>query len=154
METETALRRIALGCAIFMLFGPVGGRTTWVEGNRGGTTTDAAGYNLAALVSGVVALAALALALYLRPRVVLPVLGAAVAIAAFALTIVASGVYVWALLQGEIWFYGAGGFAEGMCRKCTVHPAWGPPFFALAALIGALASLALAVGWLRPPKSG
>jgi len=44
MQTETVLRRVAFACAIFLLFGPVGGRTTWVRGHT--TVTDAGGYNL------------------------------------------------------------------------------------------------------------
>ncbi|MGH2617985.1 MAG: hypothetical protein ACRDJC_22380, partial [Thermomicrobiales bacterium] len=51
-----------------------------------------------------------------------------------------------------VWVYAGWSFSEGMGRKSTVYPAWGPPFFALAALIGAIASLALAVSWLRTPK--
>jgi hypothetical protein len=149
MHTETVLRRVALGCAVFMLFGPLGGRTTWVKVHGNGSSiTDAGIYNAVAVISGVVALAALAVALHLRPRLVLPVFGILVAIAAFALTIYVSGMFVWARLQGELWFYGAASFAGDMGGKWTVRPAWGPPFFALAALIGALASLALAVTWL------
>lgn len=128
VRTETALRRVAAGCAIFMFFGPVGGRTTWVQGHT--TVIDAAGYNMAALLSGVAAL---------------------VAIAAFGLTVAASGIYVLARMQGEVWYYGTGGFAD-MGEKWTLYPDPGPPFFALAALIGAPASHALAILWLRRPQ--
>ncbi|MGH2618713.1 MAG: hypothetical protein ACRDJC_26085, partial [Thermomicrobiales bacterium] len=98
MRTEIVLRRVAIGCAIFMLFGPVGGRTTWVQGRT--IATDAAVYNVAALLAGVVALA---VAFWARPHLVLPMLGTLVAIAAFGLTAYVSGVYVWAGMQGQVW---------------------------------------------------
>jgi hypothetical protein len=92
LKTEIVLRRVALGCAIVLLFGPLGGRTIWVDGHT--TGTDAAVYNVVALVFGVVALAALAIAFWASPRLVVPALGALVAIAAFGLTAYVSGVYV------------------------------------------------------------
>jgi hypothetical protein len=151
MQTEIVPRRVAIGCAIFLLFGPLGGRTMWVQGRT--TATDAAGYNVVALLSGVVVLAALGVALWARPRVVLPLLGALVAVAAFVLTAYVCGVDVWARLQGQVWVYASWSISEGTGRNSTVYPAWGPPFFALAALIGATASLVLAISWLRQPKS-
>ncbi|MCC7023158.1 MAG: hypothetical protein IT338_10030 [Thermomicrobiales bacterium] len=151
MQSETILRRVALGCAIFMLFGPLGGRTMWVKAN-GSSTTDAGFYNAAAVFSGVVALLALTVALNMRPRVVVPALTALAAAAAFGLSVYVSGLYVWARWQGEIWFYGAGWFAEDPGPKWMVSLPWGPPYFALAALAGALASLALAVTWLWRPR--
>lgn len=151
MQSETILRRVALGCAIFMLFGPLGGRTMWVKAN-GSSTTDAGFYNAAAVFSGVVALLALTVALNMRPRVVVPALTALAAAAAFGLSVYVSGLYVWARWQGEIWFYGAGWFAEDPGPKWMVSLPWGPPYFALAALVGALASLALAVTWLWRPR--
>ncbi len=150
MQTEAVPRRVAFACAIFLLFGPVGGRTTWVRGHT--TATDAAGFNVVALLSGVVAIAALACALGARPRVVLPVLGAVVAIASFGLTAYVSGVYVWARMQGQVWSFAGWNMSEGMGRKWTLYPAPGPPFFTLAALVGVAATLALAIGWLRQPR--
>lgn len=151
MPTENILRWVAIGCAIVLLFGPLGGRTTWVGGHT--IATDAGIYNVVALLCGVVALAALGVAFWARPRVVLPVLGALVAVAAFGFTAYVSGVYVWARLQGEVWIYAGWSISEGTGRNETIHPAWGPPFFALAALIGALATLVLAFGWLRLRRS-
>ncbi len=150
MPGEHVLRRIAVGCAIVLLFAPLGGRTTWVKGHV--TATDAAGYIIVAILSGVVALAALALAFRSRPRLVLPVLGTLTAISAFGLTVVAAGVDVVARWQGQVWIYAGWSIAEDMGRKWTVYPAWGPPFFTLAALIGAAASLVLAISWLRKPN--
>jgi hypothetical protein len=152
IEPEDALRRIALGCGFFLLFGPIGGRTTWV-GRNGSYTADAMGYNMTALFSGVVAIAALAFAFWARPRVILTLLGIVAALAAFGLSVLASGVYVWARLQGEVWMYAIGGFAGKPGRNDTLHYAPGPPFFALAAIIGAVATLVLAITWLRQPKS-
>jgi hypothetical protein len=143
MRTENVLRWIAIGCAVFLLLGPFGGRTAWGRGSP--TTMDSAGYNFAALGSGVVALAALGVAFWARPRVVVPLLGAAVAMAAFGLTAYVSGTYWLALSRGEALLEGR--FA--MPEKMTVFPAWGPPFFATAALFGAISALALAVLWLR-----
>lgn len=152
MQSETILRRVALGCAFFMLFGPLGGRTMWIKGNGRNVVTDAAGYNAVAVLSGTLALLALAVALNMRPRVVVPALTALAAAAAFGLSVYVSGLYVWARWQGEIWFYGAGWFAEDPGPKWMVSLPWGPPYFALAALVGALASLALAVTWLWRPR--
>jgi hypothetical protein len=155
MRTEIVLRRVAIGCAVFLLFGPLGGRTMWVGGHT--TATDAAGYNMVALLCGVVVLAALAVALWMRERQTraLPALGALVAVAAFGLTAYVSGIYVWARLQGQVWGYAGWSISEGMVgRNETVYPASGPPFFTLAALIGAVATLALAVGWLLSYSSG
>jgi hypothetical protein len=153
MQSENILRRVALGCAIFMLFGALGGRTTWTTLNGRNTVTDAGFYNAAAVFSGVVALLALAVALNVRPRVVVPAAAALAAAAAFGLSVYGSGLYVWARWQGEIWFYGAGWFAEDPGPKWTVSLPWGPPYFALAALVGALASLALTVTWLWRPRA-
>jgi hypothetical protein len=81
--------------------------------------------------------------------VILPVLGALVTIAAFGLTIYASGISWLARTRGEVYLYGLGEF-----KRITdkVHPAVGPYFFATAALIGAIATLALAVSWVRQPR--
>jgi hypothetical protein len=55
-------------------------------------------------------------------------------------------------MQGQVWVYAGWSISEGMGRKWTVYPAWGPPFFTIAALIGAISALALAVNWLRQPS--
>lgn len=134
-----------------MLFGPFGGRTMWMKGNGRNVITDAAGYNAVAVLSGVLALAALAVALNTRSRVVVPALAALVAVSAFGLSVYVSGLYVWARWQGEIWFYGAGWFAGDQGPTWTVSLPWGPSYFALAAFVGALASLALTISWMRGP---
>jgi hypothetical protein len=164
---EVVLGLVPLGCAIFLLFGPVADRTSWTSGST--TITDAAAYNVAALFSGVLALAALGVAFWARPRVILPVLSAAVAIAAFGLTAYVAGIYWLARLQGEVLDYGAGGTKEKVYpasgqpffpqrgtliteiggEQWRVYPAAGPPFFATAAIIGAVSTLVLAISWLR-----
>jgi hypothetical protein len=151
MRAEHVLRRATIGCAIIMLFGPLEGRTTWVTVNGRNAVTDAGIYNVVAVASGVLALAALAVALNTRPRVTVPALAAIAAAGAIGLSVYVSGLYVWARWQGEIWFYGAGWFAGEQGPKWTVSLPWGPPYFALAALIGAMASLVLAISWLRQP---
>jgi hypothetical protein len=67
--------------------------------------------------------------------------------------VVASGVSVVARLRGQVYFYGIGEFTD-IGRNETVYPAPGPPFFALAAFVGFLASLALTITWLRDPEGG
>ncbi|MCC6312602.1 MAG: hypothetical protein IT337_01215 [Thermomicrobiales bacterium] len=150
-DGEDVVRPVATGCAVVLLFGPLGGRTTWEAVRGTSSATDAGGYNAVAVFSGVVALAALGFALWARPRPVLPLLGAAVAVAAFGLTAYAAGVFVVARLRGGVWVYACWCF-EGLRDGWTVAPAPGPPFFALAALVGAIASLALAASWLRQPN--
>lgn len=151
--SQDKLVLIAFGCAVFLLFGIVSDRTSVSYGRSGRSSsmTDAAGYNMAATFSGIVAITGLAIALWTRPRLVLPILGAAVAIAAFGLSVFASGIYWLGRLQGEVYFYGTGNFLEKGGRG-TVHPAVGPPFFATAAVIGALATLALMIMWLWQAK--
>lgn len=148
MPTGIVLRRIAIGCAIVLLCGPLGGRTTWEKGHV--TATDAAGYNVVALLSGVVALTALGVAFWTRPRFVLPVLGALVAVAAFGLTAYVSGIDVLARTRGEVYLYGVGEF---MRVTAKVNPAIAPPFFAFAAVVGAVSAFALAVSWIRQRTS-
>lgn len=148
MRTENVLRWVVIGCAVFLLFGPIGGRTSVKDGDT--TMTVAAAYNMAALFSGTVALVALGGALWARPRLVLPLLGALVVIAAFGLTAYVAGIDGLARTRGEVYLYGVGEF---MRVNAKVHPSFGPPFFALAALIGAAATLALAVSWLLSHNS-
>lgn len=153
MRIETVLDRIAVGCAIFLLFAPLGGRTMWVS--KTSTATDAAGYNVVAVLAGIVALAALAVALWMRPQeVILPVLGTLVAAAAFGISAYVSGVDVWARLHGQVWSYAGWTASAAVRTKSTVYPAWGPPFFTAAALLGAIATLSLAILWLRLGEGG
>lgn len=148
---EPMLRRIAIGCAILLLFAPLGGRTMWVlnanlyEGYN--INTDSAGYNVGAVFAGIVAVAVLAFAFRMRPRMVLPLLGAAVAVSVFTLSALASAV-TWqdmanfdVLPNGTVVDLDVG-------PEWAVYPAWGPPFFTMFAVVGAASTLALAIGWL------
>jgi hypothetical protein len=143
---EIVLRRIALGCATLLLLSLFGGRTTWVQGHN--TSTDAAGYGIVTTFAGVLALASLAFAAWTRPRLVLPILGVFVATAAFILAAVFARLDVWARLQGQVWTYAAMTISapEG---EWTVYLAPGPPIFMTIAALGAIASLGLAVAWVR-----
>lgn len=130
-------------------------RTTYAKRNGLGVLTDAAGYNMVAFLSGVVALGALAFVVWARPRVLLMVLGVAGAVAAFGLTVYMSGIAVWARFQGEVWFYGTGSYAADAAdmgrRRVTLDPADDPYFFAAVALVGAIASVAFGIMRLRQP---
>lgn len=147
---ERILGRIALWSGFLMLFGVLSDRSSWVQGGfkSQSITTDAAGYNIVATLSGVIALVALAIALNTRPRAVIPVLSLLPALAAFVLSIYVSGLSVWARLQGEIWFYGTWSFAEDVGKKEIAYPARGPFIFPFLAVLGALATLGLALIWL------
>lgn len=143
-RTEPVLGWIAVVCAIYLPFGPVSDRTHCTRGD--GSTIDAGIYSMAALFSGVVALVAFAVSAWWNRRVVLVVLGAAIAIAAFARTVYVCGIYVLARLQGEVYFYGTGGYWGDGSRR--FYPAIGPFFFGTAALVGAIATLVVAVRWV------
>lgn len=152
---ETILRRIAVTCAVLLLFGFAGDRTTWVL--KRGAATEGAVYNLATTFCGIIALTGLAVALNTRPRRLIPLLGLLATIGAFCLTILVAGVSVWALMQGEVWFYGAasqytsplGDFAgEAFASAESVFPAQAPYVFTAAAIVGAVATLGLALLWL------
>lgn len=150
MRDDLILGRIALWCGFLMLFGILSDRSSWVQGGfkSQSITTDAAGYNIVATFSGIIALVALAIALNTRPRVVIPVLGLLPALAAFVLSIYVSGLSVWARLQGEIWFYGTGSFAEDVGKNEIAYPARGVFIFTFLAVLGALATLGLALTWV------
>lgn len=152
---ETMLRRIAVTCAVLLLFGLAGDRTTWVL--RRGSATEGAIYNLTTSFCGIIALIGLAVALNTRPRRLVPLLGLLATIGAFGLTILVAGVSVWALMQGEVWFYGAaskytsplGDFAgDTFASAESVVPAQAPYFFTAVAIVGAAATLGLALQWI------
>jgi hypothetical protein len=150
VRTEAILCRVAFACAFLMLLGPVADRTMWLTRRGFAEMIDAAAYNMAALLTGIVALGALAFADWARTRATFAMLlGVAGAIAAFGLTVFATGVFVLARWQGEVWFYGAWDYAEDPGKKQTIVPADGPYFFFVAAFAGAIATSGLAVIWLR-----
>lgn len=150
---ETIFRRVGVTCAVLMLLGVMSDRTTWVRMNgRGQTITDGAVYNLIASICGVVVLIALAAALHMRPRLVIPTLSLLLAITAFGLSAFVSGQGVWARAQGKIWAYGVNAFAEDRGPKWVVYPADGPYIFAFLATLGLLATVGLGIIWLRSAR--
>lgn len=151
MRLELALHRIVICCAVMLLFAPLSGRTTWVKGNV--TAIDAAGYNIAAVISGIVALSAIAIAMRMRQNVVVSALALSMATVAFFFTLLAAGVDVWARMQGQVWSY-AGGSMSRPQRGWTVYPTLGPPIFVVVAPIGILSTISLAIVRLRRRRSG
>jgi hypothetical protein len=141
--SEDVVRWVALGCAIFLLFGPLGGRTMLVDGKT--TITDSAVYNIVAVLSGIVAIVGLAIADRSRPRAILVALGAAIAISAFGFTAYVAGMFSLPLFRGEVMVDGGSIITDSL----EVHPAYGPPFLALAALFGAGSTAVLAIHRLR-----
>ncbi|MDQ2653062.1 MAG: hypothetical protein M3Z20_08450 [Chloroflexota bacterium] len=143
------LGRVALWSGFLILPGIFSDRSSWVNNRFKAPSSiiDAGLYNAVATISGIAALIALAVALNTRPRVVIPVLSLLPAIAVFGLSIYVSGISVWARLQGEIWFYGAWSFA-GDYEGYVAHPARGPFIFTFLAVLGAMATLGLALTWL------
>lgn len=147
MRTEKVLWSCAILCAIFLLFGPLlGGRTVWAN-RGGGTITDAAGWDWAAPVSGIVAIAGLVAGVFTRPRVAIPVLGAAVATAAFAMAAFAAGSFWVATMQGTAQ---PQGFVPGRSDPYEVLMSPNPQPFAVVATVATGFALVLTVSWLQP----
>lgn len=152
VRAEAVFRFLAFACAVLLLLGIFGDRTTEVH-NKHSRATDAAGYNIAATFSGTVVIGFLSIAVWQRPRIVIPTLAALLAMAAFALSIFASGIFVLARARGEIFSY-ASGTSWTPRRWDGVYPAIGPFIFTPLALIGAIATFALVVIWLNEARRG
>jgi hypothetical protein len=152
-ERTEVLGLAAFGSAVFLLlamFMPNWlARTSWSSGRRHNFTSvvdSPASYVGLVSLCGLVAFIALAVALWRRWSP-----AAAASAAAFAYGAYVVGSFWLGLSQGVILLDGSLTPEMGPPRW-TVH--WPPllPFFAIAAVIGALASLALAVSWLRLPR--
>jgi hypothetical protein len=76
---------------------------------------------------------------YWRPTTSLAAIGTVIAALAFATTAYAAGQYWLALLRGTVEMPGY-----------ATHPAPGPPYFTVVAMIGTSVSLVLVGSWLRP----
>ncbi|MFN8593479.1 MAG: hypothetical protein U0031_18630 [Thermomicrobiales bacterium] len=150
VTAEGVFRLLAFGSAVFLLFGIFGDRTTEVTESYSeySRSTDAAGYNIAATFAGMMIIVCLSIAVWQRPRIVIPTLSALLATAAFALSIFASGIFILARSRGEIFSY-ASGTSLTPKRWDGVYPAVGPFVFAPVSVIGAIATLVLIVIWLR-----
>lgn len=147
-RTNVALGWVAFGCSAFLLIAIVARRTSWVDETGRGSTTliDSGGWNIVVTLCGAVALVALAAGVLSRR---LEVASALVAAFAFAFAAYVAGSYWLALLRGEVLLEGR----SALGPEWSVYPSSAPPVFALAALLGAMASLALAVCWWRQPNA-
>ena len=144
MRTEKVLWQFAVVCAVLLLFAPLAPRTTWSADDaapRGNPSSirDAAGWDMVAPLAGIVAIVGLVTGFLTRPRVVVPVIGAAVATIAFAVTARAAGEYWLDLLRGAPFM-----------PDFTTYPAPGPPFFAVIATAATGFALVLTISWLKP----
>ena len=138
MRTEKIIWRLAMACALVLLLGifPFW-RTEWV--GRGGYARDSAGWDWLAVLSGLIAIAGLAIGASVRPRVLGPVLGAAAAAVAFAVAAYAAGSYWSAVLSGMV----------PSEPRLTMRPSFAVPVFAALATVGAGCAVVLAISWLR-----
>ena len=155
-RTDPALRGITIVCAIFLLFAIMMpnflARTSWERGKRNKSTVmvdSAASYVGLVSLYGLVACVALALGAWRRLQVV----SVLVAAAAFAGAAYVIGNFWLGLSQGIVLLDGRPVSTMGY-PNWTVR--WPPmlPLFALAALIGAVSALVLAILWLRQPEAG
>jgi hypothetical protein len=146
MRTDKVLWWFALGCAVFLLLGPLGGRTRW-HNPGGGTITDAAGWDWAVLIAGCAAIAGLVVGRLARPRVVVPVTAAGVAIAAFGMAAAVTGQYWMAILQGNIQPRGFDPHRDDPFRVIVTS---GLQPFAVVATVATGLALVLAVSWRWP----
>lgn len=136
MRAEKLFWRLAIACALLLLLGifPFW-RTVWV--GAAGYDRDSAGWDWAAALSGVVALTGLGIGAWARPRVLVPVLGAAAAAVAFAVAAYAAGSYWFAILDGTVRFD----------PRLTMRPSPALPIFAAVATVGVGCAVVLAASW-------
>lgn len=140
MKTERMLRRLAIACAVALLFAAATPRTSWVS-RSGGGMTHSAGWDWIATLSGMLALAGLGVGAVTRPRVALAIVGASVAAAAFGLAMFAAAGH-WALLMtGAMNIPG-----------WSLSPAPLVPIFVVVATAGMVCALILLGVWLQPSR--
>ena len=144
MRREHALVWIALGCGIALLLAPLGDRTYWEQWGQGiSRNYDNMPYDFLAFFAGVVAIVGLIFAVLSHPHRRPMVLGAVAAIPGFALTAGAYGFYWWEVsrgifrVDGDVW----------VPDDWTIHPMAGYRWFAIAAAMGAMATLTLTLRW-------
>ena len=156
LPSEIVLRRVAIGCAIVLVFAMIMpnylARTSWESGKRNKSTVmvdSAASYVGLVSLYGLVACVSLAIGALRRQKVA----SMFVATAAFA-----SAAYV----IGNFWLGLSRGIVllDGRPVSTMGYPNWTVrlppmlPLFALAAGVGAVCALALAINWLRQPEGG
>jgi hypothetical protein len=141
MQTEKLFGRVAIICAVLLLFAPTTGRTSWtyVGGSEmraeGGGMTHSAGWDWIAPLAGTVAMASLIIGRWLRPR---PVLGAVVAAISFSIATAAALGHWLDLRSGSLQY-----------ANWTIHPAPAVGLFAGITATGTIAVLALLGHWRR-----
>ena len=154
-RTEPVLRGITIVCAIFLLLAIMMpnflARTSWESGKRNKSTVmvdSAASYVGLVSLYGLVACVALAISAWRR----LKVASTLVATAAFAGAAYVIGNFWLGLSRGIVLLDGSPVSTMGY-PNWTVR--WPPmlPLFALAAVIGAVSTLMLAISWLRQPEA-
>ncbi len=147
--SSRVFRGIATVCAFLLLFGPLGGRTSWVS-RTGGTSSESAGYEWVVLFAGVLSIVALVLDRSSRPVAAGMPAGTLVAGAAFGLAAWSAGSYALALARLGIPFGRARLLPGGEIVVATV----GPPVFTTIAAAGlACCAVLVAVRW-RPRRAG
>ena len=137
MNTGKILWRLAMACAILLLFAPTTPRTSWVY--PGGMATHSASWDLVAPLSGIVAIGALIFSMRSRPRMFPAVFGLALAALAFGVSAAASAGHWRSLVTGEL---DVGGMY-------AIYPAPLVLPFAIIAAVGFLSLLALHAKQLR-----
>lgn len=139
---------IAAGCAIVLLFAPLGGRTARI--GEIGATRDGPGYDWVVLFAGMLALVALLIRRPARASAAGPSSGILVAFVAFAVATWAAGSSALALVRD--------GFPFGRARLLpggeVVVAAAGPPIFAAIAAVGLACCAGLVAVSLRPGPDG
>lgn len=146
MRTEKILWSFTILCALFLLTAPMfGGRAVWAN-RGGGTIRDAAGWGWLLPALAVVAIVGLVVGVFTRPRVVVPVLGAAFATAAFAMA---------AYHAGSSWLVKAQnraqpvGFEFGRDEPYRVLMLPSPEPYTIVATVATGFAVVLTVSWLK-----
>jgi hypothetical protein len=139
MNLKKKLWRLAMGCAVLLLFALSTPRTSWTH-VEGYGMTHSAGWDWIALLSGIVAIVALSLGRWSRPSVPGAATGVAVAAVAFAVSAAASAGHWYSLATGAL----------NLEWEWTTYPAPLVLPFAVVAIAGAVCSLVLVGTWLRP----
>lgn len=145
MTAEKALWRVAIACAILLLFAPMTPRTSWTAlgggemRSAGGGATHSAGWDWIAPLAGIVAVASLFAGRGQRPRIAGAVVGAAVAAIFFGSATAAALGHWLDLMSGSLDMMG-----------WTTYPAPAVVYFAAIAVAGMILSLILLGHWLRP----
>ena len=101
-----------------------------------------------AALSGLIAIAGLGIGTWARPRVMVSVLGAASAAAAFAVTAYAAGAYWVAILTDTVTLEGT-----TVTERWRIFPSPGVPLFMVAATVATGFAVVLAIDWLRPGET-